>query len=174
MLGYSEAAMLLRRPKGLAIDAVISIHGQREFGVEAEGVERLDLVFDDVSIDRRDHPDAVRKQADRRRLEEKTGLRQSPPTAEHVGQIIAFAEAIRDRSQLLLCHCGAGISRSPAAGLICLAVWHGAGSEEDCVKLVSKLRPCAMPHRGMIALADEQLARKGELMGWVDRLARIM
>src|SRR5258708_3073379 len=48
VLGYSEAAMLLRRAPRQDVAAIISIHGRREFGVEANVAHRLGLLFDGV------------------------------------------------------------------------------------------------------------------------------
>jgi hypothetical protein len=50
VLGYSGAAMFLRRVPASDIAGVISIHGHREFGVEAGVACRLDLTFDDVEV----------------------------------------------------------------------------------------------------------------------------
>lgn len=48
VLGYSEASMFLRGTAKPKVSSIISIHGAREFGVEAEVARRLDLTFDDV------------------------------------------------------------------------------------------------------------------------------
>jgi hypothetical protein len=50
ILGYSEAAMYVRGASRPEIRAIISIHGRREYAVEADGVTRLDLLFDDVNV----------------------------------------------------------------------------------------------------------------------------
>ncbi len=36
ILGYSEAAMFLRSDSGARVAAIVSIHGNREFGVDAD------------------------------------------------------------------------------------------------------------------------------------------
>lgn len=48
ILGYAEAAMYLRTDPGPNISAMISIHGQREFGIESNILGRLDRTFDDI------------------------------------------------------------------------------------------------------------------------------
>lgn len=40
ILGYSEAAMLMRQPLGAQVGAIIAIQGQHEHAVEAPGVAR--------------------------------------------------------------------------------------------------------------------------------------
>jgi predicted protein tyrosine phosphatase len=65
---------------------------------------------------------------------------------------------------MILCHCGGGMSRAPAAALICLAAWRGPGSEADCVTEILKLRRGAAPHRGLVRFADEVLGRRGRLV----------
>ncbi len=65
---------------------------------------------------------------------------------------------------MLLCHCQAGISRSPAAALLCLAAWTGPGRERDCVEQVMQIRPAAVPHMGLVNFGDALLGRQGELV----------
>jgi predicted protein tyrosine phosphatase len=134
ILGYSEAAMFLRdtvRPK---VSAVLSIHGRREFGVEVDVAQRLDLSFDDVEVvhDVNDMA-ALRRAISRRRWAQQQGLVEVPPTPADAAAIIRFAEQIRDVDGAVLCHCGGGMSRAPAAALICLATWCGSGAEAECV-----------------------------------------
>ena len=57
------------------------------------------------------------------------------------------------------------MSRAPAAALICLAVWAGAGREAACAAEVRSLRPGAVPHRGLVRLADDLLGSGGSLIG---------
>lgn len=87
-----------------------------------------------------------------------------PPTREHARQIIEFARQIQDIGGILLCHCNAGLSRSPAVALICLVVWSGAGSEVAAVKEILRLRPRAQPHRGLVGFADGELNLAGRLI----------
>jgi predicted protein tyrosine phosphatase len=164
--GYSEAAMFLRRrdPKP-NIGALISIHGSREFGVEADVARRLDLSFDDI--------ETIREGADvmelhrvtsRRRWAAQQGLIETPPTPDDVAAIIRFALDVRDVDGIVLCHCGAGISRAPAAALVCLAAWRGPGTENDCVHELFSIRRAAVPHAGLVRLADDVLQREGRLV----------
>ena len=164
VLGYSEAAMFLRRAPEPGLVGVISIHGRREFGVEAEAPRRLDLLFDDVDVPEAGDPDGLYRAMSRRRWAEQNGLVEVPPSAADAAAIVAFAEALRGTEGTLLCHCGGGMSRAPAAALICLAVWAGKGQEVECVEAVSRLRQGAVPHRGLIRFADDLLGRSGGLV----------
>jgi predicted protein tyrosine phosphatase len=164
ILGYSEAAMFLRGPAVPDVSAILSIHGSREFGVDATAPHRLDLAFDDVEIPPTDDPTAALRAWTRRRWAQQNGLTEIPPTAADAAAIIRFAQEIRDANGLLLCHCGAGISRAPAAALICLATWRGPGTEAECVREVRTTRPAALSHTGLVRLADDLLGREGRLV----------
>lgn len=142
-----------------------SIHGRREFGVEAHVAHRLDLTFDDVEVAPPGDLAAVERTMTRKRWAEQNGLSEVPPTSEDVSAIIRFAGAVECvGGGVLLCHCGGGMSRAPAAALICLATWRGPGAETECVREVLHLRRGAVPHAGMIRFADQLLGREGRLM----------
>lgn len=163
ILGCSEAAMFIRGMPPPRITAVISIHGQHEFGVDVDAPRRLDLTFDDVDVPEPFDVESIQRVTSRRRWAEVNGLREAAPTVADAASIIGFAEATREDDGILLCHCGGGMSRAPAAALICLAVWRGPGNEADCVAEVVRLRGGAMPHAGLVRFADELLGRDGRL-----------
>jgi len=168
VLGYSEAAMFLRGAAGPAVKGIISIHGAREFGLEAAGVtRRLDLRFDDVEIAEAGDVMGMQRVMGRRRWCELNGLVEVAPTVEDAHKIIEFAEAAREAGGIVLCHCGAGMSRAAAAALICLAVWRGEGAEAECVGEVLQARRGAVPHLGLVRLADEVMGRGGHLVSAV-------
>jgi predicted protein tyrosine phosphatase len=158
--------MFLRGAAGAGVTGIISIHGAREFGVEAARVtRRLDLAFDDVEVPADGDVMGMQRAMARRRWCELNGLVEVGPTARDAAAIVAFAEAVRGDEGILLCHCGAGMSRAPAAALICLAVWRGVGAEADCVAEVLGARRGAVPHAGLVRLADEVMGRGGRLVG---------
>ena len=163
ILGYSEAGMFLRGPSGRDVASVISIHGRREFGVEADVAHRLDLTFDDVEVAAADDPMSLLRVTSRRRWAERNGLIEAAPTAADAAAIVRFAREVRGIEGIVLCHCGGGMSRAPAAALICLATWRGAGAEAQCVEEVFRLRRGAVPHAGLVRFADELLGRGGKL-----------
>jgi predicted protein tyrosine phosphatase len=165
MFGYSEASMLMRQPQGSQVGAIISIHGLHEYAVEAPLVaRRLTLRFDDVDVpDPNDALGMYRSWAHRKWGVE-IGRPMTPPAPEDAAAIIGFARSIRDMDGTLLCHCHAGISRSPAAALLCLATWTGPGRERDCVEQLMQIRPAAVPHVGLVGFGDALLGRQGDLV----------
>ena len=167
VLGYSEAAMVLRQPGGRAVKAVISIHGHHEFPVEVDAAavpHRLVLRFDDVEApDLTDTQNAHRTWV-RQKWAGDVGRPLTPPTPADAGAIIDFARAVAGIQGTVLCQCQAGISRSPAAALICLATWTGKGQEPYCVEHLLRLRPPALPHPDLVRFADALLGRGGELI----------
>ena len=172
VLGYSEAAMFLRAKPRPNVTAIISIHGRREYGVEAEVMHRLDLTFDDVEVVAPGDVVALQRAFSRRRWAEENGLTEVAPAATDAASIIQFAEGVRETEGVLLCHCGGGMSRAPAAALICLALWKGAGTEAECVREVLAIRRGAVPHAGLVRFADELLGRDGALVGALASVAR--
>lgn len=87
------------------------------------------------------------------------------PTTDHVLEIIKFATKHR-LSDLVVIHCFAGISRSPAAAIILLTVW--TERPRAAARTVRALRPFASPNRSMIAIADSLLRLNGQLVHEVD------
>jgi predicted protein tyrosine phosphatase len=158
--------MLLRAPSppNHNICALISIHGTREFGVEFTCDHRLDLTFDDAELPIPGDNDSLQRHFSRRRWNEEIGLTETPPTPSDAAAIINFAQKIAHLDGTLLCHCLAGISRAPAAALICLTTWRGPGSEAASLADLLRLRPAAQPHAGLIRFADDLLHRNGALI----------
>lgn len=165
VLGYSEAAMLLKKPESADVQAIIAIHGQFEFPVESDAVSRiLVLRFDDSEAQSATDPIEAARIRLRQREAAKSGRAPMPPTADDARSIIEFAESIRQMDGTLLCQCRAGISRSPAAALLCLATWTGPGRESECVGHLLSIRPSAVPHLDLVAFGDEELDRHGRLV----------
>jgi predicted protein tyrosine phosphatase len=162
VFGYSEVAMFLRGKPRPNVAGIISIHGGREYGVEADVPRRLDLRFDDVEVAFPDDVMAMQRAMSRKRWAEQNGLTEVAPVAD-AAAVVEFAGAVRDADGIVLCHCGGGMSRAPAAALICLSVWRGAGGEGECVADVLRLRRGAVPHAGLVRFADDLLARNGRL-----------
>jgi predicted protein tyrosine phosphatase len=163
ILGYSEAGMFVRAAPSPPVAAILSIHGVREFGIEQQAPFRLDLTFDDVEVPAPNDVAAMSRQSARARWAKANGIVEVAPTPSDATAIIAFASAVRDAQGTVLCHCSAGMSRAPAAALICLSVWRGPGSEVECVRHVQRLRRGATPHVGLVRWADDMLDRHGKL-----------
>lgn len=156
--------MLLRAPGATEIGAVISLHGQREHAViTPSGTPHLRLQFDDAAAESDDPIEAARLRM-RRRAAAEIGLRLEPPRREHAESILNFAREHSALRGALLCQCLAGVSRSSAAALLCLASWTEPGDEPACVAYLYRVRACAQPHRDLIVWGDSILERKGRLL----------
>lgn len=165
ILGYSEAGRVLSSAEGSGVSALIAIHGFREFTVDAPGIQhRLTLEFDDCNAPDADDPFKLAHYRIQRRDAEAVGLRQTPPIPDHAEQIIDFARQIADLEGTLLCHCLAGVGRSAAAALICLATWLGPGRERECMDQVLAIRPHALPNESLVRFGDVALSRNGRLV----------
>ena len=95
----------------------------------------------------------------------------SPPTREHVGQILAFLDGWDQRSDLLI-HCWMVISRSTAAAAIAMAQRQPEG---DMTALAARLRqasPMATPNPLMISIADDLLQLDGRLRDAIAAIGR--
>ena len=88
-------------------------------------------------------------------------------TEEDVARIVAFGEELPDGAKLL-CHCRAGIGRSPAAALIAL-VASGLPAERAWKRL-RLARPRSRPNPWLLLLGDRQLTaagRDGVFTAWI-------
>ena len=169
-LGYSEAAMMLRTPAAQKVEALISIHGLREHAVDAPWVaHQLVLRFDDVETANLSDPARAYAAWTRQKWAKEMGRPLTPPSAEDAKAIIEFARGITQLEGAVLCQCQAGVSRSPAAALLCLATWTGEGQEEYCVRHLLRARPCAAPLLDLISFGDDLLKRGGKLVDAVRR-----
>ncbi len=169
-LGYSEAAMSLQGIRAANIAAIISIFGRHEFGVEAQQItRRLDLHFDDVEVPEKSDSLGACRQWVHGKWAAEIGRPMIAPTLDDARAIIDFASSVEDIKGTLLCHCAAGISRAPAAALLCLATWTAPGQEQYCMDTLLRARPSAAPHRALIAWGDELLNRNGKLLAAINR-----
>src|SRR5258708_7811146 len=124
-LGYSEAAMLLGGVRAKEVGAIISIYGRHENGVDAPaGVPILRLRFDDAEAVDWNDPVAANRARALSKWAQEIGRPMTPPTIEDARAIVEFARSNSQVKGAMLCHCQAGMSRSAAAALICLAAWN--------------------------------------------------
>jgi predicted protein tyrosine phosphatase len=164
VLGYSEAAMYLKQGGAKEVRGLIAIKGFGEHAAEAAVAHRLVLEFDDVkSIDESD-PVSVWRGRMAQEEAKKNGMRVTPPTMEHARAVLEFAGDMEKEEGALLCHCRAGVSRSAAAALLCLARWMGPGEEERAAAELVRVRNCAFPHEGLVGFGDVLLGRGGRLV----------
>ena len=84
------------------------------------------------------------------------------PEEEHVQDLLAFLDR-RSRSEGILIHCYAGISRSTAAALIALTL-DLDGREMEAAQRLRRAAPHAQPNPRIVALADQLLGKEGRLV----------
>ncbi|QWK80398.1 MULTISPECIES: tyrosine phosphatase family protein [Brucella/Ochrobactrum group] len=90
------------------------------------------------------------------------------PSQEHTEAILNFGHAFQSRKDgdteaHILVHCHMGVSRSTAAMLTLMAQAASDEPAEVLFQRLAKVRPQAWPNSRMVAFADEQLGRGGEL-----------
>ncbi|BAT59010.1 hypothetical protein GJW-30_1_01538 [Variibacter gotjawalensis] len=93
------------------------------------------------------------------------------PGEAHVRELITFVKRW-PREKPIVVHCWAGISRSTAAAIITAAALNPDRDERAIAQAVRDSSPTASPNLRLIALADQQLGRKGRLIAAVDRIGR--
>lgn len=160
--------MLLRQPHGGAVRALLRVQGREEFPVDVDPAafdHLLTLRFDDADApDPTDALDACRASA-RLRWSREAGRPLTPPTPGDARAVLEFAAATRDVAGTVLFQCQAGVSRSTAAALLCLAAWTDPGEEPACVEYLLRVRPCAAPLRSRVRFGDTLMGRGGRLVG---------
>ena len=91
------------------------------------------------------------------------------PDEAHVRELIAFAKGW-DRSQPMLIHCWAGISRSTASAFTIACMFNEPGRERDIAKLLRARAAHAQPNPRIVAIADALLRRGGDMVDAVDAM----
>lgn len=89
------------------------------------------------------------------------------PARMHIKQLVSFLRVSPPSSMVI--HCMAGVSRSPAAALIALAL-RAPGRELEAARLVRKAGPFVRPNRLIVELADAALRRKGALVAALEAM----
>lgn len=94
---------------------------------------------------------------------------QTPPDELHVRELLVFA---RDwsRSQPMLVHCWAGISRSTASAFAIACMVAPPGNELRIAKLLRERAPHAHPNARIVAIADALLGRDGRMVDAIDAI----
>jgi predicted protein tyrosine phosphatase len=86
----------------------------------------------------------------------------STPAHAHVVQLLSFLRASPPQTSVLI-HCLAGVSRSPAAALIALAL-EAPGREHEAARVLREAAPFVNPNRLIVQLADVAMKRNGALV----------
>ncbi|MGZ8299622.1 MAG: tyrosine phosphatase family protein [Rhodoplanes sp.] len=84
------------------------------------------------------------------------------PQAHHVERLLSFVRAW-DRTQPLVVHCHAGISRSSAAAFVSACALAPNRDERMIALAVRKASPTALPNTRIVSLADQLLGRNGRM-----------
>ena len=93
---------------------------------------------------------------------DRPGSSPAAPARFHVEELVQFLRSSPPRAPLLI-HCLAGVSRSPAAALVALAL-ETPGREREAAHALRKAGPFVSPNRLIVELADRALERRGALV----------
>ena len=96
----------------------------------------------------------------------------SVPESAHVEQLVGFLRTCSPRASIVI-HCLAGISRSPAAALIALAL-EAPGRDLEAARLLRAAAPFADPNRLLVEIADLSLQRGGALVAALEAMGEPM
>jgi predicted protein tyrosine phosphatase len=91
------------------------------------------------------------------------------PNEEHVTQLIEFVHRWK-RTQPLVVHCFAGISRSTAAAFIAACALAPERDEEEIALRLRTASPTATPNPRLITLADAHLGRQGRMVRAISKI----
>ncbi|WP_373505776.1 tyrosine phosphatase family protein [Aestuariivirga sp.] len=95
----------------------------------------------------------------------------TPPRAADAEKLIAFLEGW-ERTNPMLIHCWAGISRSTAAAYTALCLFRPRADEEELAWELRKASPSATPNRLIVSLADDVLGREGRMVRAIEKIGR--
>ena len=93
---------------------------------------------------------------------ERPGEGLTPPAHTHIEELVSFLRASPPHTSIVM-HCLAGVSRSPAAALVALALGT-PGRELEAARLLRQAAPFAHPNRLIVELGDVVLQRNGDLL----------
>ena len=138
--GLDEMALRVEQLRPSRLISLLPAEGQPPTPAQIAPSDHLRVLIDDI-----DEPQA--------------GL--TAPARPHIEMLIDFLRASAPKASILV-HCLAGVSRSPAAALIALAL-DASGRELEAARALRSAAPFVDPNRLMIEIADEVLDRKGRL-----------
>jgi len=93
------------------------------------------------------------------------------PRSEDAETLVSFLKRW-DRSDPLLIHCWAGISRSTAAAFTALCMLRPDMPEERIAKELRRASPSATPNRLIVSHVDRILGRDGRMVSAIDGIGR--
>ena len=90
---------------------------------------------------------------------------------DHVHSLIQFVR-MWDRSEPIVIHCYAGVSRSTAAAYITACALKSDADEASIAQQLRRASPTATPNARLVALADRILARDGRMNAAIKQIGR--
>ncbi len=93
------------------------------------------------------------------------------PADEHVTRLIDFARAW-DRTNPLVVHCYAGISRSTAGAYVAACALNPRRDELAIAQAMRRASATATPNMRIVSLADRMLGRQGRMVAAIDKIGR--
>lgn len=96
----------------------------------------------------------------------------TPPSTEHIQQLLSFLDQWDDAAELLLIHCRAGISRSTAFAFITACYRNPSVRELAIARELRRVAPIARPNERIVELADVAMSRDGRMLGAIVETGR--
>jgi predicted protein tyrosine phosphatase len=93
------------------------------------------------------------------------------PAEDHIRTLLTFVRNW-DRTNPLVFHCWAGVSRSTAAAYVSACMLAPDRNEADIAEALRRASPTATPNAKFVALADEMLGRRGRMVAAVEAIGR--
>jgi predicted protein tyrosine phosphatase len=93
------------------------------------------------------------------------------PDASHLDELLGFVRAW-DRTEPMLIHCFAGVSRSTAAAYIAACALAPERDEFAIARALRAASPTASPNARLVALADDALGRGGRMNEAIAKIGR--
>jgi predicted protein tyrosine phosphatase len=139
--GIDEMPAVVERLRPQRLISLLPEQDQPPTPLEVRAEDHLRLLMDDVA---------------------EPSLRYTAPDRSHIERLLAFLRSSPPDGSIVI-HCLAGVSRSPAAALVALAL-EAPGRELDAARLLREAAPFASPNRLLIQVADQVLRRNGALV----------
>jgi predicted protein tyrosine phosphatase len=95
------------------------------------------------------------------------------PAGEHIERLIGFVKRW-ERASPMVIHCYAGISRSTAAAFVAVCTLNPAGIEGGIARALRRASPTATPNIRIVALADDMLGRRGQMVDAITAIGQGM
>lgn len=80
------------------------------------------------------------------------------PRERDIRKVVGFYERHKHECDRIVIHCRSGVSRSTAVGMVILYLIHR--DEDVVIERMKKQRPYAVPHEGILGMADELLGSR--------------